>query len=930
MQFFLYTDSHDQMVTALQGLNETNATLGMPGPRHFITDNPAGDRNFFNRLIPSLASQQKTYDSKTSSDPPKTSPLLDELYSSAEIESLSAVDRINYAINKLYDNIKYNTIALDCEWVVLRDSNNRITGSKQVALIQISYINKENKTKVILVCTAKFAKKEGHRILPHRLEALLVGTTNIVGVNVSGDIAKIGRDFNVSAINSVVQKDRPNVINLGLFARERDVVTDGGVGLAELARVLRDVKLVKGSDEDQFSDWEQLTLTDRQLRYAVLDVVLPLNLYLDMKDLPDLTKRLTVDEAKVGVKIDLVPATGTMSAACLATRSAIGIIVDASECKSPSGVTPELAKAGDGCVVVQFDRILSPGLKLPRYKHDGESATLSHFQDARAVVPVRMLRAYTESDKVRSTPIDEPCQRVTIPVSGTATEKSIEDSWSPWTEAKAAADAKAEVTGEGNMYKVTESEIDKFNLSTSDIDMIRAAIQQSEPTTDEVVYTVSTPKSSKSSTILPCEGLSLAPMPDEIKDYFSSILGDVFHAMDRTKVPVKHEAKKAFFVALRDAFLVWNEDKINELEMKMKKDGMTDDEIKSARYYSPYLYRDCVDRVVPPPSVLYWRVRAVYVLYGNMIDSKTKQPLFNATSWKKADNVLNKIRRGFYSDPPGIQWYTRRQNEDGSTTTNKYGMETYDCARGTNALESYHKDLTTTFASWGEGIETSACLLRMRRHRSNQRCSERKRFGYSRTGHFDGWLLENVKLLVLKNHGVLLYPGRISSSEFRSTSEGFDVLPLQQFDVHDALIKRCEEIDVPVLSSRDLRYLHESTGTPLPFLPVSANETKYFSKYAQTQSKFDPHKAAVYWNRNYVDGVNVMPKLECHMRDYLKQWERIQRIKQSFEQCSDGRGMLEKLNKILPTSKPRVESPQSELYLLHSLISMLVISFLSG
>ena len=47
MQFFLYSDSHDQMVTALQGFNETSATLGMPGPRHFVTDNPSGDNNIF-------------------------------------------------------------------------------------------------------------------------------------------------------------------------------------------------------------------------------------------------------------------------------------------------------------------------------------------------------------------------------------------------------------------------------------------------------------------------------------------------------------------------------------------------------------------------------------------------------------------------------------------------------------------------------------------------------------------------------------------------------------------------------------------------------------------------------------------------------------------------------------------------------------------
>ena len=66
MQFFLYSDSHDQMVTVLQlkAFNGTNASLGMPGPQHFITDNPAGDNNFFKCLLPSLAVQQKVYNSK--------------------------------------------------------------------------------------------------------------------------------------------------------------------------------------------------------------------------------------------------------------------------------------------------------------------------------------------------------------------------------------------------------------------------------------------------------------------------------------------------------------------------------------------------------------------------------------------------------------------------------------------------------------------------------------------------------------------------------------------------------------------------------------------------------------------------------------------------------------------------------------------------
>ena len=65
--------------------------------------------------------------------------------------------------------------------------------------------------------------------------------------------------------------------------------------------------------------------------------------------------------------------------------------------------------------------------------------------------------------------------------------------------------------------------------------------------------------------------------------------------MDRTRVPVKHEAKKAYFVALRDVFLMWNEDKIAELERNMRRSGMTQEEITNAKYYSPGVYRNCVD-----------------------------------------------------------------------------------------------------------------------------------------------------------------------------------------------------------------------------------------------------------------------------------------------------------------------------------------------
>ncbi len=57
---------------------------------------------------------------------------------------------------------------------------------------------------------------------------------------------------------------------------------------------------------------------------------------------------------------------------------------------------------------------------------------------------------------------------------------------------------------------------------------------------------------------LQCNGLDDPPKPELIPDKYSAVLRNVFHAMDRAKVPVKHEAKKGYFVALHNAFLLWN------------------------------------------------------------------------------------------------------------------------------------------------------------------------------------------------------------------------------------------------------------------------------------------------------------------------------------------------------------------------------------
>ena len=83
------------------------------------------------------------------------------------------------------------------------------------------------------------------------------------GVLVSGDLIKIGQDFNVDEIISVCQKDWRNVINLGVFARERDTVQSGVVGLAELSRLVLKVKLKK-DNKIQLLEWAANKLNHKQ------------------------------------------------------------------------------------------------------------------------------------------------------------------------------------------------------------------------------------------------------------------------------------------------------------------------------------------------------------------------------------------------------------------------------------------------------------------------------------------------------------------------------------------------------------------------------------------------------------------------------------------------------------------------------------------
>ena len=125
--------------------------------------------------------------------------------------SVSTITEINNAIAAMRTSFgDRKVIGLDCEWKV---QYGRHGNQDKIALMQLSYLDNEDQMRVLLIMLYRHSK------LPDMLEMLLLDTSiKYVGVNVSGDLLKVGRDFQiVDRIRNKVSSQ--TVVNLGKYAR---------------------------------------------------------------------------------------------------------------------------------------------------------------------------------------------------------------------------------------------------------------------------------------------------------------------------------------------------------------------------------------------------------------------------------------------------------------------------------------------------------------------------------------------------------------------------------------------------------------------------------------------------------------------------------------------------------------------------------------
>lgn len=192
----------------------------------------------------------------------------------------------------------------------------------------------------------------------------------------------------------------------------------------------------------------------------------------------------------------------------------------------------------------------------------------------------------------------------------------------------------------------------------------------------------------------------LGPPPDEWpSEVRSRVIKDVFHLMHVFPLSQTHGAKADFCRALRDALLI--PDPMDSVRVSawgaLQNPPVT---LNQLRITNPKWLWKRVKRFIAGPEVIWPRVREVLLKYGPTPDAKTHQPLFNAACWKVAKSVLDLIRRGFVSDPPGVALYTN------IGVDKKTGLPLYRCFRGTNFTEGgIHTHLRPHLPTSGASVE---------------------------------------------------------------------------------------------------------------------------------------------------------------------------------------------------------------------------------
>ena len=395
------------------------------------------------------------------------------------------------------------------------------------------------------------------------------------------------------------------------------------------------------------------------MKYAAIDAIESLKVYFHLQQLPDLTARANHADAVVGAVFDLVPKRG--SVAEMASRVGVATVVatTGSWINPIDGCKPCKLNITTNRRLVEVTKVIAPNFALPRdfmKRPDGSGVCLADFGPVPFRVPVSLTMLAPQVLVAAPNNAQAPnaaavSNGVAAPngVAGAPTgapnaaaaqiaPTSLNNAADPNDAAAPIAAVAPDIAADGEDDEAGD-DLDFEDLSYEDVQLIEAARELGDAA--------------------PCN-LShkyLDPPPDTIIDRYSSVCGDTFHYEDRPRVPVRHEYKKAYFVAQRDAWLEFDQGKLRDVKHGLETmDNMSGKEIRSMLYYKFSWFRERVPRHVAKPSLLYWRVRRVYEMFGSRIDSASGQIIVQFEIWQSSIDLYQLIVEQNHDVIPHPDW----------------------------------------------------------------------------------------------------------------------------------------------------------------------------------------------------------------------------------------------------------------------------------
>ena len=372
---------------------------------------------------------------------------------------------------------------------------------------------------------------------------------------------------------------------------------------------------------------------------------------------------------------------------------------------------------------------------------------------------------------------------------------------------------------------------------------------------------------------------------EDIAEVTSSrtVLGDLFHFMDRAKLPMHHEYKALFFRSLRAAVFIMVKSDVEEVKEVLKSKPGHSWEYKMAFDFQYIAKR--VRRRVPPPTILYNIIKAVFEFFKDKKDTKTGVILFHDKNKKKFNNMLEMVKKGYASDPVNIAMYIAKTNRHGIPLVDKDGLTLYRSIRGTSNLESLHQYLTTSFGHTIAGPWYSDVLLRVVRHFYNWRMSLKNRPHFPNLTHYNGLLIDLINTSYELIFGYSKYRDWSSFNENLPLQSVYGIVPVESRRSAN-IIKLGEADKQKIKQSPMLEYLSKRQDSIVPFLPIrGVKERKLIHRKLNELIARDHslENHSIYemlsknWNMNDVSIQNkIYPKLPCHFAKYVKAWQKNQ------------------------------------------------------